>query len=425
MKKIIPTVLAMILIAIILVFSLQRNGYRIIKEKDGSVSFGKPKTETELIESSMCYNIITVNEGTKSIDYTYEDAGVLTFLSGVKYGNIICDMTGMEISYSLPSDSVIFKDIDSTRTDYNIGKLAFDDDYNLIIEGASNSNIIDRSAVYNYLNVQVKKGEDISIDLEDYYVDTSNSVERDNMKKSIDRYNKFHISYSNGFDLNSKVLAKRKLIKLNDDGTYDINVTVPTCKDIAGKNLTGYNTIGLLRDFTTHDGENIKVKSETYGNYIDYQKEGEYLQDAIINFKSEENRVPILKQSEDIPMDKTYVELDKQEQHFYYYVDGRLVLDSDCVTGLPTAKRDTPNGIYFIINKARNTDLVGESWDVKVDYWLGVTYSGVGFHDAKWRNRFGGNVWKNNGSHGCINTPSEAMKNLYEMIEVGTAVIIY
>lgn len=425
MKKVIPTLVSIILIIIICICYAQSNGLRLIKDTDGSLSVGIPKTINELSNSFLSNGIITVSEGGKEHAYTYSQADVTTMITGVKYGKIICDMSDLTATYSIPFTSKVFTDITDTRTDYNVGNLAFDDEYNLILENATDSNRVDINEVFRVINDEVKAGKDISINLEDYYVESDTDVERLNMKESIEKYNDFSVSYSNGFELNSKVLAKRKLITFNDDGTYSINASVNICRDIAGKNLTGYNNIGLSRDFTTHDGKQIKVKSETYGNYIDYQAEGEYMLDAILNFKSEENRIPIWKQEEVYPMNKTYIELDKEEQHFYYYVDGRLVLDSDCVTGLPTAKRDTPEGIYFIINKARNANLVGESWDVEVEYWLGVTYSGVGFHDASWRNRFGGNIWKNNGSHGCINTPSAAMKELYEMVEVGTAVIIY
>ncbi|MDE5590106.1 MAG: L,D-transpeptidase, partial [Acetatifactor sp.] len=30
-----------------------------------------------------------------------------------------------------------------------------------------------------------------------------------------------------------------------------------------------------------------------------------------------------------------------------------------------------------------------------------------------------------NGSHGCINTPYDAMARIYEMVEVGTPVVMY
>ena len=47
---------------------------------------------------------------------------------------------------------------------------------------------------------------------------------------------------------------------------------------------------------------------------------------------------------------------------------------------------------------------------------MGVTYQGVGFHDATWRNRFGGTIYKTNGSHGCINTPFDNMKTCIEIL---------
>ena len=54
--------------------------------------------------------------------------------------------------------------------------------------------------------------------------------------------------------------------------------------------------------------------------------------------------------------------------------------------------------------------------------WMRLTWSGVGIHDAWWRYSFGGNIYTYDGSHGCINTPSDAMNvfydNSYEMMPV-------
>ncbi len=36
-----------------------------------------------------------------------------------------------------------------------------------------------------------------------------------------------------------------------------------------------------------------------------------------------------------------------------------------------------------------------------------------------------GDIYKTNGSHGCINTPLEAAKTIYETVSVGTPVIVY
>ena len=50
----------------------------------------------------------------------------------------------------------------------------------------------------------------------------------------------------------------------------------------------------------------------------------------------------------------------------------------------------------------------------------------VGFHDASWRHgRFGGNIYKTSGSHGCINMPEDKAAKLYELVAVDTPVIAY
>ena len=50
---------------------------------------------------------------------------------------------------------------------------------------------------------------------------------------------------------------------------------------------------------------------------------------------------------------------------------------------------------------------------------------GVGMHDATWRNKFGGEIYKTSGSHGCINLPLSIAKELYEEVETGFPVVSY
>ena len=49
----------------------------------------------------------------------------------------------------------------------------------------------------------------------------------------------------------------------------------------------------------------------------------------------------------------------------------------------------------------------------------------IGFHDAKWRSKFGGDIYKTSGSHGCINMPPSNAKILFENINTGFPVICY
>jgi lipoprotein-anchoring transpeptidase ErfK/SrfK len=49
-----------------------------------------------------------------------------------------------------------------------------------------------------------------------------------------------------------------------------------------------------------------------------------------------------------------------------------------------------------------------------------------GIHDAdNWRSSYGGSIYLTNGSHGCVNTPRNKVKTIYENVEIGTPVIVY
>lgn len=121
----------------------------------------------------------------------------------------------------------------------------------------------------------------------------------------------------------------------------------------------------------------------------------------------------------------TYIEISLDKQHMWYYKNGKLIVSTDVVTGYKNA-HDTPTGLYYIINKSSPARLVGETWDVQVNYWLAVTYDGVGIHDSTWRySGYGGNIYTYDGSHGCINTPHDEVKKIYDNCEENTPVVIY
>ncbi len=121
---------------------------------------------------------------------------------------------------------------------------------------------------------------------------------------------------------------------------------------------------------------------------------------------------------------KTYIEINMGDQMLYYYVDGDLSMQMPIVTGNINRGRGTPTGIYPVYNKRYHTNLVGVDYVSYVNYWLGVN-KGVGIHDALWRNKFGEEIYKSDGSHGCINCPLETVEKLWEVVDVGTPVILY
>ena len=114
----------------------------------------------------------------------------------------------------------------------------------------------------------------------------------------------------------------------------------------------------------------------------------------------------------------SYIEVDITNQHMTYYQDGRLVVDTDIVSGQPGGHA-TPSGLYHSYYKCEDIWLTGEDYFVFVDYWISVTPdTTIGLHDADWRTNFGGEVYLYGGSHGCVNTPKEAMKKIYDTINV-------
>ena len=119
---------------------------------------------------------------------------------------------------------------------------------------------------------------------------------------------------------------------------------------------------------------------------------------------------------------KTYIKVSISKQKLWYYKKGNLKYTSKVVTGM-RRKHDTPRGTFTIQGKMRKVYLIGEDYKTYVNYWM--PFNGpYGLHDATWRGYFGGTIYKNNGSHGCVNLPYKTAKYLYNHVSVGTVVKI-
>ncbi len=220
------------------------------------------------------------------------------------------------------------------------------------------------------------------------------------------------------FDPNGDfLLDDRGELVLNEDAlfTYVDNVFAP------------FNTYGKTRTFQTSQGRTVTVEGGNYGNEFDVEAEKLYFLEAFKN-KSNEVHEPeylheaLYKGKNDIG--DTYIEIDLTNQHMYYYEDGELKVDTDVVTGNTSLHRGTITGTYYVYNHRKDTVLIGANYQSFVRFWLGV-YKGYGIHDASWRGSYGGQIYKYDGSHGCINTPYEKVKEMWYMVEEGTPVILF
>ncbi|EKY28806.1 L,D-transpeptidase family protein [Clostridium celatum] len=188
-----------------------------------------------------------------------------------------------------------------------------------------------------------------------------------------------------------------------------------------------YNTYGKAREFKTTTKKNITVIGGNYGWRINRSKERE----ALINdIKNGENIIkePIYLQkalgTRENDIGSTYVEINLTNQYLWFYKDGDIVAQGDIVSGNESRGLSTPVGTYILNYKQKDATLKGAGYSSKVSYWMPFN-SNIGLHDATWRNDFGGNIYKSNGSHGCINLPVYLAKKIYENIEPGTPIICY
>ncbi len=199
-----------------------------------------------------------------------------------------------------------------------------------------------------------------------------------------------------------------------------------------------YDTYGRSRSFrSTLDGVITVPWTSTsiYGWQIDQDGTVEQIlellqagESATVEPKYENWGYAYTRNTDDIG--STYIEVDISAQHVWYYKNGLLQMESDCVTGAERdPERRTPRGIFKIWSHEKNRvlgQMDDEGYETPVNYWMPVNYIGVGLHDATWQGAFGGTRYLDGyGSHGCINLPLSFTKEIYNATENGIPVVIH
>ncbi len=130
------------------------------------------------------------------------------------------------------------------------------------------------------------------------------------------------------------------------------------------------------------------------------------------------------KDGEPFSLGDSYIEVDFDNQQMTFIKDGRLVVNTNIVTGALNGHQ-TPTGLYETHGKEHDVWLKGDDYLVFVKYWVSVVGDLVGLHDASWRSNFGASFYVYGGSHGCVNTPEEAMAMIWNLAEDGTPVLMH
>ena len=197
--------------------------------------------------------------------------------------------------------------------------------------------------------------------------------------------------------------------------------------------VSNCNTVGTTRTYTRGDGTEVTVEGGTYGWTVDTSALVESVSEAISNGTQGDIEISFSQEGNGYTSEGmdwgAYCDVDLTEQHAYYYdASGNLLWDSGIVSGLPEDDRDTPTGVYSLNNKQEDVILFGATYETEVEYWMPFVENSIGLHDASWQPSWvfsDADAYKTYGSHGCVNLPSDAAAELYEIIQVGDPVIVH
>lgn len=216
-------------------------------------------------------------------------------------------------------------------------------------------------------------------------------------------------------------------LTVNDAG---VQLSEESVRDYIKQLASTYNTIYKDRNFTTTGGQTVKMEHNEYGYRIDQEAEYQQLiQELAAGTVTERepvyNKTGFQRNGTD-DLCGTYIEVSISQQHLWLYKNGVLITETDVVTGKPTPEFETYKGAWTIAFKKSpytlSSDIYG--YKVPVNYWMPFVY-GQGLHDLSTRKAFGGQIYKTNGSHGCINLPLDQAKIIYETIDAGYPIFIY
>lgn len=305
-------------------------------------------------------------------------------------------------------------------------------DEGYVIEPEVEGNQLDPEKAFALVKAAVDKGEtEVNLEAGGCYLEPKVKADDKELVAKADKLNKYFklvVTYNIG---NTQEVLDYDTIRdwMTMDEKLNVEFNWNKAADWMAALSDKYDTFGNDMEFTTSLGETVTVRHETYGWKIDEASEVDILLELLEKGESAE-RTPVYLESarsygeggDDIG--DTYVEIDYTNQRMWFYKDGELLVDTPIVTGNVSKDYGSPEGIYCIYNKEEKAVLKGEDYKTPVDFWMPFC-EGVGIHDSKWRPYYGGDIYKTNGSHGCINTPWEQAKIIYANISVGDPVICY
>lgn len=233
----------------------------------------------------------------------------------------------------------------------------------------------------------------------------------------------------------SRIVVDKSIITTDDNSSEDLSlsndITIKNVEATDKKDLDKYvykyldNTYGFVKDDVSLRKDSNK-KSKKIANIEKYEKIELISKSEGWDLVKYNGKKGYIKDKKVKKILQEFIDVDISEQKLRYYdSDGKVIVKSDIVTGLPIKDRETRKGWFKIFAMNTNRYLVGPNYKSYVSFFMPFD-GGIGLHDADgWRKEYGGNIYKTNGSHGCVNMPYNKVKKVYKKAKVGTRVLVH
>lgn len=360
------------------------------------------------------------------------NAWLVSYFVGKKYPAE--ELTGVEIDDSKLPDAFNKVGIDnSNRTKTEDAQIIYSEADGYSIEEAKQGNQIDLNQLKEQVVNEVQDGAS-KVDIKKAYTKPSVRAEDEELTQLMQKIDDaINTKITLTIDGNKETLPKNEIQKWlhfnnNNEPVFDKTMI----HDYLKRYNNEYATFLKERKFQSTNRGEVTVQPGTLGWSIDREAEADQIAADLEKGEDVERDPAIVgsgygKKGNDIG--KSYVEVDLKAQTMYIYKDGKKALETPIISGRIGA--NTVPGAYSVWDKQEKTNLEGydslqqKNYSIPVSYWMPFDDVGQGIHDAPWQNQFGGDLYQTYGSLGCINTPVEVMDEVFQLVELGTPVIIY
>ncbi|MDO4301592.1 MAG: peptidoglycan binding domain-containing protein [Clostridia bacterium] len=284
---------------------------------------------------------------------------------------------------------------------------------------------INKTAVINKIIGAVNSlNSSLDINRDDCFIKPELTEDNKNLIKSCDKANKL---IKNKIELNATddlfeipVDIKKDWFTVDAEGSlvFD-NTAFAKYMDKVDKS---YSENMEVREFKTFHGDTVSVTGGDFGTAIDRTKLAFDMEDAM--FGGSDVRVVVEFVVTEKEIGSSYIEIDLSNQMMWMFVNGEQKLCTPVITGRDDGEHTTSEGVYRLKSKTMGGTVTEKGESKAVKYWMSINGE-TGICDAEWKNLFGGEVYKTEGSDGSIYVLEDSAKTIYENSYENMPIVCY